>query len=78
MTIKVWDNCNKWIGITVRHKVRHKAIDIHFQNFYLLCYNEKVNDVWKGMWITVVWKIWKLRNKVVFNNDVVDDLEIFP
>jgi len=27
--------------------------------------------------VTVVWKIWKLRNKVVFNNGVVDDLEIF-
>jgi len=29
------------------------------------------------MLVAVVWKIWKLRNKVVFNNGVVDDLEIF-
>jgi len=62
VAIKVWDSCDRWIGIT---SVRHKVIDIHFQNFYLLCCNGKVNDVWKGMWMAVVWEFWKLRIKVV-------------
>jgi len=33
--------------------------------------------VWLGVWIAIVWEIWIQRNKVVFNNDVVNAVEIF-
>jgi len=29
------------------------------------------------MWLAIVWEIWKHRNKIVFSNGVVDDVEIF-
>jgi len=28
------------------------------------------------MWVIIMWEIWKPRNRVVFNNRVVDDEEI--
>ena len=49
----------------------------HFQNFQLFSVNKKVNTMWKGMWIAIEWEIWNYRNKIVFNNAVVDDVEIF-
>jgi len=71
---KVWDNCDRWIGIS---SVRQHTIVNHYQNFYLLCCNKKANVVWKGVWVAVVWEIWYHRNRIVFKNGVVDDVEIF-
>ena len=61
---KVWDNCDRWIGI---HSVRHNKAGSHLMNFYLIWFNKKVNTVWKGMWLAIVWEIWRHRNNVVFN-----------
>ena len=70
---KVWDNCDRWIGIS---SVRQHTIVNHYQNFYLLCYNRKANVVWKSVWVAVVWEIWYHRNRIVFKNGMVDDMEI--
>jgi len=71
---KVWDNCDRWIGISF---ARHHTIVNHFQQFYLSDFNRKINEIWKGVCVAILWEIWKHRNKVVFNNGVVDDIEIF-
>jgi len=61
---KVWDNCDRWIGIS---SVRQQTMVNHYHNSHLLAFNKKINIVWKGVWVTIVWKIWKHRNRVVFN-----------
>lgn len=39
--------------------------------------NAKANKAWKGMWVAIMSEIWSQRNKVVFNNGVVDNKEKF-
>jgi len=29
------------------------------------------------MWTTIIWGIWNHRNMIIFNNGVVDPIEIF-
>jgi len=71
---KVWDYCKRWIrNVTVRHK----DITSHFQNFHLTSHSNRVNSVWKGMWVAIVSEIWSHRNKVVFRGGIVDVEEIF-
>jgi len=74
VTQKVLDLCEKWIG---RVTVRHESIPIHFQSFHLMDQRKSVNRAWKGMWVAVVTKIWKHKNKVVFRGGVVDEVEFF-
>jgi len=74
VTQKVWDNCDRWISI---HSVRPNFAANHFMSFNLIWCWKKVNSVWRGMWVAIVWEIWKHRNNVVFNNRVGDDSEIF-
>jgi len=71
---KVWDNCDRWFEISY---VKHQTIINHFQRFSLSGFSKKVNLVWKGMWVALVWEIWMHRNRIVFNSGVVDDVEIF-
>jgi len=71
---RVWDKCDRWVGLTT---VRNNDIINHFRNFYAIGLSKKTNIVWKGMWLTIVWEIWKYRNKIIFSNGVVDDVEIF-
>jgi len=66
---KVWSNCHRWIGIEF---VRPNTTVHHFMNFNWFRCNNKVNTVWKGTLITIVWEIWKHRNNVVFKCGVVD------
>jgi len=40
-------------------------------NFYLIWFNKKVNIVWKGMWLAIVWEIWRHRNNVVFSRKLL-------
>jgi len=71
---KVWDKGDSWIGIeSVRH---HTAVN-HFMNFSLTWCNNNMNTVWKGMWIAIVWEIWKHKDNVVFKNGVVDVTKFF-
>ena len=57
--------------------VRHEDITSHFQSFYLMGHSNRVNSVWKGLWVHIVSEIWSHRNKVVFNGGVMDAEEIF-
>jgi len=38
--------------------------------------NKKSNVLWLGVWITILWEIWVQRNKIIFNNGIVDEVEI--
>jgi len=57
--------------------VRHESIPFLFKNFFLIGQKNNVNRVWKGMWMTIVTKIWNHRNKIVFKEGVVDVVEVF-
>ena len=46
-------------------------------NFYLIHLSDKQNQVWLGLWATIVSCIWDQRNLVVFKEGVPDDDEIF-
>jgi len=35
------------------------------------------NNVRKCMWIAIIWGIWNHRNRIIFNNVMVDLVEIF-
>jgi len=47
----------------------------HYENFYVIGLSKKANLIWKG-WETIVSEVWKLRNMIVFQNGVVNDVEI--
>jgi len=70
---RVWLLCFRWLGITY---VQHKDILIHFESFHLPHLNAKQNQVWKGVWVTIVRSIWEQRNLVVFKQGTVDVDEI--
>jgi len=49
----------------------------HFQSFYFSGLSKITNSVWRGVWVAIMLEIWSRRNKIVFNNVVVDGVEIF-
>jgi len=54
VTLRVWDECDKWIGISI---VRHNRLDVNLQSFHLVWLNSKQNLAWKGLWIAVVFEL---------------------
>jgi len=71
---KVWNMCNRWVGVSTTH---HNHSCVHFQNFSMLHFNNKGNNLWKGLWISIIWNTWSHRNRVVFRKEKVDVEEIF-
>jgi len=71
---KVWDYCDIWLGVSF---VRHNDVVHHFGNCYIIGLGRKGNMMWKGMWVAIVYEIWKQRNRIVFYNGRVDVQEIF-
>jgi len=57
--------------------VRSIEVDSHFCGFTLNAFSVKANKVWKGMWLTLAKEIWTHKNRLVFNNEKVDEVEIF-
>jgi len=49
----------------------------HFEQISFMGLNYLGNCVWKCTWISIIWGIWNHRNKIIFNNAVVDSIEIF-
>ncbi len=71
---RVWYLCLRWIGISF---VQHKDILVHFENFHLSHLNVNQNQIWKGIWVSIVRSIWDQRNLVVFKQGTADAEEIF-
>ena len=57
--------------------MQHKTLKDHFERFLLVHENLKHNIVWKDVWATIIWSIWKQRNKIIFKQGKVDMEEIF-
>ena len=70
----IWHICDSWIG---QSSVYHNSVEIHFIPFDLIGISNKYNQVWRYMWMTIVWGIWTYRNDVMFRNAIVDVEEIF-
>ena len=68
------DAFERWAGI---FSVRHESILHHYLHFQLPMLTTKGNQLWKILWVTIVTETWVHRNKVVFRNGVVDNIEIF-
>ena len=71
---KVWNMCDRWMGVSIVHHVKARA---NFQHFHLFDLNNRQNLVWKGMWLAIIGEIWKHRSGVIFNHKKVDAIEIF-
>lgn len=73
-SIKVWNMCFSWMGIS---SVNHNELIYHFEQFSCICLNQEGNRLWKSLWVSVLWCIWKHRNKVIFNQAKIDAEKIF-
>jgi len=73
VSTKVWNMCFSWLGIC---SVNHNDLICHFEQFSCICLNQEGNRLWKSLWVSVVWCIWKHRNMVIFNQAKVDAEEI--
>jgi len=71
---KVWNMCSSWLGI---NSVNHNVLNYHFEQFSSICFNKEGNRLWMSLWVSIVWTIWKHRNRVTFNQAKVDAEEIF-
>jgi len=70
----VWDVYDRWVGIEA---VRHENPEMHLLGFHILELSVIANKVWKEIWVAIVSELWSQRNKIIFNNGVVDSKEIF-
>jgi len=50
---------------------------MHLLGFHILELSVTANKIWKGMWVAILSELWSQRNKVAYNNGVVDYKEIF-
>jgi len=57
--------------------MNHNELIYHFEQFSYICFNQEGNRLWKSLWVSVVWSIWKHRNRVIFNQAKIDAEEIF-
>jgi len=71
---RLWVKCDELLGIS---SVRSIEVDSHLCGFFLSLFSVKANKVWKGMWLELVKEIWNHRNRLIFNNGKVDEIEIF-
>ena len=71
---RVWSRCYRWISVL---EAQNKDIQNHLMNFHLIHLSNKQNQVWLGLWATIVSCIWDQRNLVVYKERVPDDDEIF-
>jgi len=61
--------CDSWVDVS---SVSHSQLMAHFQQFHCMDLSNSQNIYWKGMWLAIIWGIWALRNKVIFNQGKVD------
>jgi len=71
---KIWDLCDVWASV---QSVNHSRLKEHFLSFEIPSLNVKCNFVWKLVWKSLVWIIWKARNNVIFRNKLFDAKEVF-
>ena len=55
----------------------HKEPKKHYEGFRLNGVRESVNQIWGGVWITVVGELWYPRNMRIFRGGRLNHFEIF-
>jgi len=71
---RIWKLCDKWAGIQF---VNHSLIKEHFFSFDLVGLGRRENNIWRVVWVGIVWSIWKHRNNIIFRNQVPDIEKVF-
>jgi len=71
---KVWNMCFSWLGFS---SMNHNELIYHFEQFSCMSFNKEGNRLWKSLWVSIVWSIWKHRNRVIYNQTKIDAEEIF-
>jgi len=67
----VWNLCNKHVGINI-------VMNFKAKNYFSLDdLNNKQNTIWRGMRMTIVWKLWNHRNNMVFKPGKMDCVKVF-
>jgi len=66
---QVWSRCYRWIGVLGVH---NNDIRNHMLNSHLIHLSSKQNQVWIGVWATIIRCIWEQRNLIVFKDGVPD------
>jgi len=72
-TSSIWQLCDKWVGI---QNVHHNEAHSHWSGFELAGLGSKRNDVWRMVWMSIIWNTWKHKNEVIFRNRKCDVLEV--
>jgi len=70
----LWNRCGGWLGVQFVH---HYSVKEHFLRFCAFGMGKSGTGVWRVLWLTIVWSIWKLRNNIAFKNMVCDIVEVF-
>jgi len=68
-----WNMCNRLLGIS---SVYHNELINHFEPFSCICLNKEGNSLWKSLLVSVLWCIWKHRNRVILNQAKIDAKKI--
>ena len=69
----VWNMWYKWFGVSF---VNQNDMINNFDHFSCMCCNKEGNRLWKYVWASIIWCIWKHRNSLVFNQDRINAVEI--
>ena len=62
---KLWSACTNWWGLTWCFS--NSAVDF-LDSWSGVPYSSLKKKLWFSFYCAVVWSIWKLRNKIIFNN----------
>lgn len=66
---KIWYACCNWMGVST---AVHSRIAGHFGSFSGLLLGKKGNMISISLWTSVVWIIWRGRNKLIFEGKDFD------
>jgi len=53
---KICERYDRWI---VNILLKTSFYSEHFLSIHFMCLNKKSIVVWKGLWVAIVWEIWK-------------------
>jgi len=62
-TSSIWKLCDKWVGV---QNVHHNEAHSHYLGFKLAGLGGKHNGVWRMVWMSIIWNIWKHKNDTIF------------